>query len=425
MPDRSPSILLGVTGSIAAYKSLDLIRRLEGEGISVRVVATRNALPFFPVLPAEVFSGHPVETDLFNPRRPREEGGGRVSHLALLDKSDAVLVAPASADFIARMALGLADDLLSTLLLSATVPVLIAPAMEEAMYHHPASTGHRKTLLERGVVEIPPEAGPLASGKSGLGRMAPVDRILEALLPVLRTVRPPDGPLSGLSVLISTGPTREPIDAVRYIGNASSGRMGNALARAAQARGARVTLVSGPTDLPPPPGCDLHRVTTAREMQETLESLFPSHQLLIMAAAVSDYRMKDPVTGKRKKDGREWTLSLVENPDILKGLAARKRPGQFLVGFAAESSLDPSLLLEKCRHKKVDLLVANDISRADIGFSSPDNEVVLVTPSGEFRTLPRADKSAIAGQILDAVVAGGWPGHPAPFQENADGHSRP
>ncbi len=408
MPGRSLSILLGVTGSIAAYKSLDLIRRLEGEGVSVQVVATRNALPFFPVLTAEVFSGHPVETDLFNPVLPRGEGEGRVSHLALLEKADAVLVAPASADFIARMALGLADDLLSTLLLSATVPVLIAPAMEEAMYRHPASSAHRKTLRERGVVEIPPDSGPLASGKSGLGRMAPVDRILETLLPVLRETRPPSGPLSGVGVLISSGPTREPLDAVRYIGNTSSGRMGDALARAALARGARVTLVSGPTALPPPPGCDLHRVATAREMEEALGSLFPSHPLLIMAAAVSDYRMKDPVPGKRKKDGGEWTLSLVENPDILKGLAERKKAGQFLVGFAAESSLDPDRLLEKCRTKKVDLLVANDISRTDIGFSSPENEVTLVTPAGGFRTLPRADKTAIAGQILDAVLASGW-----------------
>ncbi len=412
MPEHSPCLILGVTGSIAAYKSLDLIRRLDGEGVSVHVVATRNALPFFPLMPAEVFSGHPVETELFGTAPPLQKGRGRVPHLTLIERADAVLVAPASADFIARMALGLADDLLSTLLLSAVVPVLIAPAMEEAMYRHPASQAHRKTLLERGVREIPPESGPLASGKTGLGRMASVDRILEILLPLLRKSPPVHGPLSGLRILISTGPTLEPLDSVRYIGNRSSGRMGEALARAALDRGAQVTVVSGPTSLPPVPGTDHHPVTTAREMEDRLRSLFPSHQLLIMAAAVSDYRPKDPVAGKRKKDGREWTLSLVENADILKGLSALKKPGQFLVGFAAESSLDPASLLEKCQKKGVDLLVANDISRSDIGFSSPDNEVTLVTPAGEFRTLSRSDKTAIAGQIFDAITAMGW-GNPS------------
>jgi len=408
LPESSPCLILGVTGSIAAYKSLDLIRRLDGEGVSVHVVATRKALPFFPVATAEVFSGHPVETELFGGSLPPGEGLGRVPHLALLERADAVLVAPASADIIARMALGLADDLLSTLLLSARVPILVAPAMEEAMYLHPASQTHRKTLSDRGVREIPPDSGPLASGKSGLGRMASVDRILETLLPLLRKTRPVRGPLSGVRVLVSSGPTLEPLDSVRYLGNRSSGRMGEALAREALARGASVTLVSGPTALPPLPGCDLHPVTTAREMEERLRSLFPAHDLLIMAAAVSDYRPKEAVAGKRKKDGREWTLSLVENPDILKALSAMKGPGQVLVGFAAESSLDPERLLEKCRTKGVDLLVANDISRPDIGFSSPENEVTLVTPAGDFRTLPRADKSAIAGQILDAVTAHGW-----------------
>ena len=394
----SPSLLLGVTGSIAAYKSLDLIRRLREEGMTVRVVATANSRHFLPFLSAEVFSDHTVETDLFS----EGEGTGRIRHLALLDSADILLIAPASANFIARLSLGLADDLLSTLALSARIPILVAPAMEEAMYLHPATEEHRGRLARRGVVEIPPEEGALASGRSGQGRMASLDRILEAVrrhLPSGQTRS--QGPLSGRHVLVSSGPTYEPLDPVRFIGNRSSGLMGLALVRAARELGARVTLVTGPTALSSPPDVEVHAVETALEMKERLETLFPACDILVMAAAVSDYRPTSAMTEKRKKNGRGWSLDLQENPDILKGLAARRRPGQCLVGFAAESSLDREKLLEKCRAKGVDLLVANDISNPLTGFGSSENEALLLTPDGGCLPVSRRSKDALARMIFE------------------------
>ncbi len=393
----SPSILLGVTGSIAAYKSLDLIRRLSDEGMSTRVVATRNARPFFPFLSAEIFSDNKVETDLFS----GGEGKGRIRHLDLLDGADLLLVAPATANFIARISLGMADDLLSSIALSARIPILLAPAMEEAMYLHPASMEHRKRLQDRGVREIVPEEGPLASGRLGKGRMAPVDRIVEAVREALALSGSPGGSLSGRKVLVSSGPTYEPLDPVRFIGNRSSGLMGMAIVKAARTLGAQVTLVSGPTALTPPSGVELHRVETAQEMGQTLDRLFPETDILVMAAAVSDYRPAAPLSEKKKKDGREWTLSLSENSDILKGLSARRRPEQRLVGFAAESELDLERLRQKCRAKGVDLLVANDISKPDIGFGSAENEALLVFPDGRSLPVPRTSKETLAFRIFE------------------------
>ncbi len=392
-----PSLLLGVTGSIAAYKSLDLIRRLTDEGISTRVVATRNARPFFPFLSAEIFSNSKVETELFS----GGEGKGRIRHLDLLDGADLLLVAPATANFIARISLGMADDLLSAIALSARIPILLAPAMEEAMYLHPASTEHRKRLQDRGVREILPQEGPLASGRSGMGRMAPVDRILEAVREVLARAGSPGGPLSGRNVLVSSGPTYEPLDPVRFIGNRSSGLMGMAIVKAACTLGARVTLVSGPTALTPPPGVEFHRVETAREMGQALDRLFPETDILVMAAAVSDYRPIAPLSEKKKKDGREWTLTLSENSDILKGLSARRRPDQRLVGFAAESALEVEPLIRKCRAKGVDLLVANDISKPGIGFGSSDNEALFVFSDGRSLPVPRTSKETLAFRIFE------------------------
>ena len=366
--------------------------------MTVRVVATANSRHFLPFLSAEVFSDHTVETDLFS----EGEGTGRIRHLALLDSADILLIAPASANFIARLSLGLADDLLSTLALSARIPILVAPAMEEAMYLHPATEEHRGRLARRGVVEIPPEEGALASGRSGQGRMASVDRILEAVLSHLPSGQTrSQGPLSGRHVLVSSGPTYEPLDPVRFIGNRSSGLMGLALVRAARELGARVTLVTGPTALSSPPDVEVHAVETALEMKERLETLFPACDILVMAAAVSDYRPTSAMTEKRKKNGRGWSLDLQENPDILKGLAARRRPGQCLVGFAAESSLDRKKLLEKCRAKGVDLLVANDISNPLTGFGSSENEALLLTPDGGCHPVSRRSKDALARMIFE------------------------
>lgn len=401
MKGASPSLLLGVTGSIAAYKSLDLIRRLREEGVTVRVVATSNARHFFPLLSAEVFSDHKVETDLFS----GGEGAGRIRHLALLDSADLLLIAPASANFIARLSLGVADDLLSTIALSARIPILLAPAMEEAMYVHPATEEHRVRLAGRGVIEIAPEEGALASGRSGQGRMASVERIIEAVRQNLSSLPSSSGnnALSGLHVLISSGPTYEPLDPVRFIGNRSSGRMGMALVRAAREQGARVTLVTGPTALTAPPGVDVHAVETAREMKASLDELFPSCDILVMAAAVSDYSPVSALTDKRKKNGKGWSLDLQENPDILKALAARRQPGQYLVGFAAESTLDREKLLQKCRAKGVDLLVANDISNPFTGFGSSENEALLLTPEGSCHPVSRRSKEALARIIFENI----------------------
>ena len=389
-----------MTGSIAAYKSLDLIRRFREEGMTVRVVATDNARQFLPFLSAEVFSDHKVETDLFS----EGEGTGRIRHLALLDSADILLIAPASANFIARLSLGIADDLLSTMALSARIPILLAPAMEEAMYLHPATEEHRTRLASRGVVEISPEEGVLASGRTGQGRMASAERILAAVRQHLPSPAPSNiDSLKGTHVLVSSGPTYEPLDPVRFIGNRSSGLMGMALVRAALERGARVTLVTGPTALTAPREVEVLSVETAQAMKEALERLFPVCDVLVMAAAVSDYRPASALAEKRKKNGKGWSLDLEENPDILKGLAAMRRPGQCLVGFAAESSLDREKLLEKCRAKGVDLLVANDISNPLTGFGSSENEALLITPDGGCHPVSRRSKEALARVIFERL----------------------
>ncbi|WP_231587435.1 bifunctional phosphopantothenoylcysteine decarboxylase/phosphopantothenate--cysteine ligase CoaBC [Leptospirillum sp. Group II 'CF-1'] len=385
-------ILLGITGSIAAYKALELIRLLRQDGHDVQVVATKSALHFFPVLTAEVFSGHPVYSDLFDP-------ACSVRHIELARDADALLIAPASADFLSKMALGLADDLLSTLCLAVTCPVLVAPAMEENMYVHPAIREHRITLAARGVFEIAPETGPLASGKEGLGRFASLETIRHSL----KTKLLENGSWSGVRVLVSAGPTYEPIDPVRFLGNRSSGKMGYALAAASAARGADVTLISGPTSLPPPPGVDVRRIETAEDLANSMSKMFPEHDICFMAAAVSDYRPDRPHPSKKKKDGTSWTLSLLENPDILASLSRQKSPGQFLVGFAAESEMNPEKLLEKLRKKGADMLLANDISRPDIGFSSDENEITLFYPDGTSLPLGKHSKTVLSNKILDEI----------------------
>ncbi len=395
-------ILLGITGSIAAYRALDIARLLVQDGHDVQIVATSRALKFFPRINGEVFTGHPVLSDLF-------ESPGGVRHIGLADESDLLLVAPASADFIGRMAMGLADDLLTTLCLAIRSSVILAPAMEEMMYLHPAVQAHLKTLTDRGVREIPPDRGALASGKEGLGRLASPERIRDEVRELLRISQE----WSGVRVLISAGPTRESIDPVRYIGNRSSGRMGYALVEAALSRGAKVTLVSGPVDIPTPPGADVFQVETAGEMESALEKQFPGHDLCIMAAAVADYRMEKPLNGKRKKDGKSWTLTLSENPDILAGLSRSKKEGQFLVGFAAETrGLDTNDLARKARRKGVDLLLANDVSEPGIGFGSESNDLTLVLPDGQSLHLGRDSKRRLADRIL-AEIRKRWTGFPS------------
>lgn len=386
-------ILLGITGSIAAYKSLQVLRDLTGGGANVQVVLTPSAVQFVPPLTLQVFSGRPVYSELFDPKH-------EVLHLTLAQEADLVLVAPATAHFIAKAALGLADDLLSTLLLGLNVPLLLAPAMDVGMWDHLAVQQNVSTLKERGVGFVGPASGPLASGKSDVGRMADPSDIAEA---VKSSLSASSSDLRGEVILVTAGPTHEPIDPVRYITNRSSGKMGYAVAARAQKRGARVLLVSGPTSLSTPPGVKRYAVRTAEEMEHEVLKRFTDATVLVMAAAVSDFRLKEPFVQKIKKDGKSGlTLELTETADILAKVRAQKRK-VLLVGFAAETEG----LLDKAKRKLIDkgldLIVANDIGQEGIGFDSDENEVTLLGKSGEAVKVARSSKFHVADRILDAV----------------------
>ncbi len=398
VPRNRNLIILGVTASIAAHRSLDLIRLLRGKGYEVQVVATEKSLHFFPKETAEVFSGNPVAINAYGL-------GPQVSHIEWAYLAKAVLIAPASADFIAKMALGLADDLLSTICLATPAPILFAPAMEERMYSHPATQGHLMTLVNRKAIEIPPDHGPLASGRSGTGRMASPETILLSLESFSSSIDPQKNDLTGLTVLISAGPTYEPIDPVRFIGNRSSGKMGYALAETARDRGAKVLLVSGPVALPPPPGIALFPVETAREMKEALDHHFPASDILIMAAAVSDYAVHGTFSKeKKKKDGLPWSLQLTENPDILATLSRQRKPGQTLVGFAAESALHEKDLREKLHRKGVDMLASNNISEPGFGFGSEMNKIDLIDQDGRETEHREGTKKELSDWIIDRII---------------------
>ncbi len=386
-------LVLGVTGSIAAYKAVYLLRELTRQGARVSVCLSAHAREFVGALTFRTLSGHPVLEDLFDPRSE-----DAVEHVALAERAAAIVVAPATANLLAKAAQGLADDFLTTLLLAGRCPVLMAPAMDGGMWEHPAVVANVATLRRRGVVVLEPDRGALASGLSAQGRLPEVEAIVEALRAVL-------GPrdLAGERVLVTAGPTREPIDPVRYISNRSSGRMGYALAAAAGRRGAAVTLVSGPTALTPPPAATFVPVETAEEMREAVLQHAEAATIVVKAAAVADYRAQRPAAAKIKGK-RDLTLDLTPNPDILAEVAAR-RTGAFVVGFAAETHEVAAHARAKLEAKGVDLLVANDVSRRDIGFDADDNEVLLVDRWGGARGLPRMPKVAVADAILDAVIA--------------------
>ncbi len=389
-------LILGVTGSIAAYKAAYLVRELRRAGAKVTVVVTASAERFVGALTWRTLSGRPVLSDLFDPRSDEA-----VEHVALAERAHAVIVAPATANLLAKAAHGIADDFLSTLLLAARCPVLMAPAMDGGMWAHPATRASVATLRARGVAVLEPDAGDLASGLAGRGRLPEVDAILEALLRVLTPVRD----LAGEHLLVTSGPTREPIDPVRYLSNRSSGKMGHALATAALRRGGEVVLISGPTSLTPPPGAAYVPVQTAEEMREAALQHVGWATVVIKAAAVADYRAKDPRPSKIKSSKAEGlTLELVPNPDILKELATR-RGGAFIVGFAAETSEVRAHGAEKLRSKGIDLVVANDVSQEGIGFESDDNQVLLLDRWGGAVELPRMSKIDVAGAILDRILA--------------------
>ncbi|MGH7279475.1 MAG: bifunctional phosphopantothenoylcysteine decarboxylase/phosphopantothenate--cysteine ligase CoaBC, partial [Candidatus Rokuibacteriota bacterium] len=377
-----------------AYKAVLLLRELTALGAGVTVCLSEHAQRFVGPLTFRTLSARPVLTDLFDPG-----SGEAVEHVALAERAAAVVVAPATANLLAKAAQGIADDFLTTLLLAARGPVLMAPAMDGAMWEHPAVVANVALLRRRGVTVLEPDTGALASGLSGRGRLPDVEHIVEAL----RGLLTPDRDLTGDRVLVTAGPTREVIDPVRYISNRSSGRMGYGLAAAARRRGAEVTLVSGPTSLVPPAGVTFVPVETAEEMREAVVQHSVQATIVIKAAAVADFRVKHP-SGVKIKGKRDLTLELTPNPDILTEIAAR-RTGAFVVGFAAETHDVAAHAQAKLESKGVDLLVANDVSRAGIGFDAEDNEVLLLDRWGGRRALPRMTKVAVAEAILTRILA--------------------
>ena len=383
-------IVLGVTGSIAAYKAVLLLRTLLREGAVVHVVMTQSATKFVTPLTFEVLSGHPVSTEVF-------EAHQEMKHLSLPEQADAIVIAPATANCLAKIALGLGDDLLSTMLLTAQCPLIVAPAMDGGMWTHPSVTEHVRTLRARGTVVVDPEEGPLASGRIGQGRLAEECRILEALQTALAPLRD----WQGHRILVSAGPTQEPIDPVRFISNRSSGKMGYALAEAAQARGAQVVLVTGPTALPFPKGVEVISVATAEEMTQALSMRLAWSSAVIMAAAVADFRPKHPASHKMKKQGlTEQTLDLERTTDILASLSAQ-RTTQLIVGFAAETCDLIAHAKDKLMAKGLDLIVANDVTTEGAGFGSEQNAATLIDREGVVTELPLMPKRALADAILN------------------------
>ena len=385
-------LVLGVTGSIAAYKAVSLLRALTQSGAEVSVVMTQAATRFVTPLTFEVLSGKPVVTGLF-------DGHQQITHLAVPEQAHAIIIAPATANCLAKAALGLADDALSTMLLGATCPVIVAPAMDGEMWGHPTVIQHVATLRSRGVLVLDPEVGALASGLVAQGRLAEESRIVEAVDRVLVT----QNDWRGQRVLISAGPTQEAIDPIRFISNRSSGKMGYAMAAAARARGAEVVLVTGPTALPPPQGVVMVQATTAGEMADALSQHFPSCTVLIMAAAVADFRPKVQAVHKlKKRDRTGLTLELEAAPDILAMLSAR-RTTQVLVGFAAETEQIVTYAADKLRGKGLDLIIANDVTREGAGFGSDQNAVTILSSTGQRKDLHLMPKRQLADEILTTI----------------------
>jgi phosphopantothenoylcysteine decarboxylase/phosphopantothenate--cysteine ligase len=393
-------IVLGVTGSIAAYKAVGLLRLLTQAGASVHVVMTGSAIRFIPPLTFEVLSGHPVASDIFS-------GHQEMKHLSLTEQADLLVVAPCTANTLAKLALGLADNLLGTLALTVQCPVMICPAMDGEMWAHPAVQAHVRTLRQRGAVIVEPEVGALASGEWGQGRLATEEAIMSMAVGLLQ----PRMDWCGERVLISAGPTQEPIDPVRFISNGSSGKMGYALAEAAVARGAEVVLVTGPTQLAAPKRVTVIPVVTAEDMLQALTARFEWATTLLMTAAVGDYRSKQTHAQKLKKD--QWNgegLVLERTPDILLGLSAL-RTHQRLVGFAAETDHLIEHGQAKLTNKHLDMLIVNQIGGEQSAFGNETNEVYVLTPGEAPQHIPRMSKRQLADILLNRILS--IPLHPS------------
>lgn len=394
MTPRAPRVLLGVSGGIAAYKAVEVLRGLTQGGAEVRVAMTRGAREFVTPLTFAVLSGSQVWTEVWG-----SGGEPAVDHVLLSDWTDVLVVAPATAHTMAKFARGLADDFLSTYFLAHAGPVLLAPAMETRMWENPAVRENRDRLAERGVRFIGPNSGFLASGHTGPGRMVEPPEIVEEALRLAAGARD----LEGLNLLVTAGPTREPVDPVRFLSNASSGKMGYALAEAARDRGARVTLLSGPTGLPRPHGVRVLDFTRTDELHALLVQEFPECDGLVMAAAVSDFIPEEISPRLHRADGPR-TLSLSPGRDVLASLSPLKR-GQTVVAFAAETEDIEARARRKMEAKQADLIVANDVSRHDIGFGAEENEVLILGRDGSREPVSRQSKRRVADRILDALLA--------------------
>ena len=409
-------IVLGVTGGIAAYKCVDLASRLRKKGAEVHVILTRGAQNFVTETAMREISGNPVITSMWG-----EIHNYDVEHIALATLADVVLIAPATANVLAKAAAGIADDMLTTTVLATRAPIFFAPAMNSNMYENPVTQQNITTLQQRGWQLIPPASGHLACGTSGIGRMPEPAELVEVLENYFigegGSVESADGntmdstmgnimgsTMQGLKLLVTAAGTREPIDPVRYIGNRSSGKMGYAIAEAAARLGAEVTLISGPSFLQPPAGVEFFGVESAREMRQLVQERFPACDIVIKAAAVADYRVKNVSDQKIKKNDAELTLVLEKNPDILKELGEMKQPHQTLVGFAAETQNLLQYAKGKLEKKNLDMIVANDVSKPQAGFNVDTNLIKLLKRDGSIEELPLMSKKELAYIILDRVM---------------------
>jgi len=389
------TVVLGVTGGIAAYKSCEVVSRLRKAGARVHVIMTANACQFVAPLTFETLSSNPCVTDTFD--RPER---WEVEHVALAKQADLFLIAPATANIMAKMAHGIADDMLSTTVLATRAPVLMAPAMNTGMWDNVATQENVKVLLSRGVMTIGPEGGLLACGDVGAGRMSEPVQIVEKCIEILSAAQD----MRGLRVLVTAGPTREAVDPVRFLTNRSSGKMGYAIAEAAARRGAQVTLVSGPVQLSAPQGVRVVPVQTTEDLLDSMLALCPQQDVIIQAAAPADYKPEQAAPQKLKKQGDgALDLHLVPTPDVAKAVGQRKQPGQILVGFAAETEKLTDHAMEKLNGKNLDMIVANDVTRPGAGFDVDTNIAEFITREG-VEELPLMTKRALADEICSRVL---------------------
>lgn len=412
------TIVLGVTGGIAAYKAAALTSKLTQLGAQVHVILTENAQKFVQPLTFQTLSRMPVHTDTFAEPHP-----SLIAHIDLADRADLVVIAPATANLIGKMAQGIADDMLTTTVLATKAPILIAPAMNVNMYNHPAVQANLQRLAAYGCRFVEPGEGLLACGWIGKGRLAEPEEIVEAVVRMLREQQPSHrernslstadasaasggvkGDLSGLTILVTAGPTRERIDPVRYISNHSSGKMGYAIAEAARDRGATVVLVSGPVALPRPHGVTYIAIESAQEMYDAVMAALPQCDVIVKAAAVSDYRPVRVHAHKLKKQAEQLTLQLEKAPDILKAVGERKRPDQFVIGFAAETENLSHYATEKLRRKNADLIVGNNVLAEGAGMGTDTNLVTFYTADGQALEQPLMSKRQVADKLFDLVL---------------------